>query len=134
MSDQETTENLGNPYMEFFKQYKSEITVTGLTILAVKHRAFRRDFRVLADTVSHLTKGLEALVEHGEHVANNIEELYARTDELANDHNHIFKTLDDNEVHLYAIDRWQETAQEKIEGLEKTKQDLFAQFFGERKK
>ena len=93
MSDNETK----NPYVEFFQQYKGEIAVAGLTILTVKHRAFRRDFRILADTVSNLTKGLEALVEHGARVNDHVEELYARTDELAswqNDHYAAMKAMD----------------------------------------
>ena len=117
--------HVGQFWLDFAKKHKGEIAVVGTTYLFLKQGVIRKDVKNIADTVHHLTKGMQALVEHGENTTRSIEDLYKHVDEF-------YGRTDDLYRYQGGQDElFQEQAQQ-IEELQRTKQDLFTQFFGER--
>lgn len=113
-------------WKNFFKEYQTPILFGAVAILALKNRGLRRDINTLASATEDTVKAAHLMIDgmqaferdlgwlgaDSKEIAQHFDELYERTNELA---------------------AWQNVAQGKIEDLEKTKTDMFTQFFGERK-
>jgi len=129
MSDNITkrTKSTLEEYKDFFKEYKTEIGSTALVLLAMHHFGLRKDFRKLAKTTRGLAELGAKSADLSAEVAENVERLNGDVDE-------VFRRLDLLKDWLNEVGQITNVQADRIEELEKTKQDLFTQFFGDRKK